>query len=38
MMLDEQDECIQHFMANHNAAIAAAAESMTQILLDPVCE
>jgi hypothetical protein len=28
MTLDEQDKFIQHIMANHNAAVAAAAESM----------
>jgi hypothetical protein len=27
MMLDEQDEFIQHIMANRNAAVAATAES-----------
>jgi hypothetical protein len=27
MMLDEQDEFIQHIMANHDAAVAATAES-----------
>jgi hypothetical protein len=31
MMLDEQDEFIQHVMANCNTAMAAAAESMTQM-------
>jgi hypothetical protein len=31
MMLDEQDDFIQHVMANHDAAMAAAAESMTQM-------
>jgi hypothetical protein len=31
MMLDEQDNFIQHIMANRNAAMAAAAESMTQM-------
>jgi hypothetical protein len=30
MMLDEQDEFIQQIMANHDAAVAAAAGSMTQ--------
>jgi hypothetical protein len=30
MTLDEQDEFIQWIMANHNAAVAAAAESTTQ--------
>jgi hypothetical protein len=30
MMLDEQDEFIQQFMANRNAAVAATAESTTQ--------
>jgi hypothetical protein len=29
MTLDEQDKFIQHIMANHNAAMAAATESMT---------
>jgi hypothetical protein len=29
MTLDEQDKFIQQIMANHNAAVAAAAESMT---------
>jgi hypothetical protein len=29
MMLDEPDEFIQQVMANHNAAMAATAESMT---------
>jgi hypothetical protein len=29
MMLDEQDEFIQQIMANHDAAMAAAAGSMT---------
>jgi hypothetical protein len=29
MTLDEQDEFIQHVMANHNAAMAAAAELTT---------
>jgi hypothetical protein len=29
MMLDEQDEFIQHIMANRDAAVAAAAESTT---------
>jgi hypothetical protein len=29
MTLDEQDECIQDIMANHDAAMAAAAESTT---------
>jgi hypothetical protein len=29
MMLDEQDEFIQHIMANHDAAVAATAESTT---------
>jgi hypothetical protein len=29
MMLDEQDEFIQHIMANRNAAMAAIAESTT---------
>jgi hypothetical protein len=28
MMLDEQDEFIQQVMANHDAAVAAAAELM----------
>jgi hypothetical protein len=28
MTLDEQDEFIQNIMANHDAAVAAAAESM----------
>jgi hypothetical protein len=27
MTLDEQDEFIQHIMANHDAAVAATAES-----------
>jgi hypothetical protein len=31
MMLDEQDEFIQQIMANHNAAVAAAAESTTHM-------
>jgi hypothetical protein len=31
MMLDEQDEFIQHIMANCDAAIAAIAESMTHM-------
>jgi hypothetical protein len=31
MMLDEQDEFIQQIMANCDAAMAAAAESMTQV-------
>jgi hypothetical protein len=30
MTLDEQDKFIQHIMANCEAAVAAAAESMTQ--------
>jgi hypothetical protein len=30
MTLDEEDTFIQRIMANHNAAMAAAAESMTQ--------
>jgi hypothetical protein len=30
MMLDEQDEFIQWIMANRDAAVAAAAELMTQ--------
>jgi hypothetical protein len=30
MTLDEQDEFIQGIMANRNAAVAAAAELMTQ--------
>jgi hypothetical protein len=29
MTLDEEDEFIQRIMANHDAAVAAAAESMT---------
>jgi hypothetical protein len=29
MTLDEQDEFIQHIMANHDAAITAVVESMT---------
>jgi hypothetical protein len=29
MTLDEQDEFIQNIMANHNTAVAAAAESTT---------
>jgi hypothetical protein len=29
MTLDEQDKFIQQVMANHNAAMAAIAESMT---------
>jgi hypothetical protein len=29
MMLDEEDHFIQHIMANHNAAMAAAAASTT---------
>jgi hypothetical protein len=31
MTLDEQDKFIQQIMANHNAAVAAAAGSMTQM-------
>jgi hypothetical protein len=31
MMLEEQDEFIQHIMANCNTAVAAAAELMTQM-------
>jgi hypothetical protein len=31
MTLDEQDDFIQHVMANCDAAMAAAAESMTQM-------
>jgi hypothetical protein len=31
MTLDEQDEFIQHIMANHDAAVAATAESTTQM-------
>jgi hypothetical protein len=31
MMLDEQDKFIQHIMANHNTAVAAAAKSMTHM-------
>jgi hypothetical protein len=31
MMLDEQDEFIQQIMANRDAAVAAAAGSMTQM-------
>jgi hypothetical protein len=30
MMLEEEDNFIQQIMANHDAAVAAAAESMTQ--------
>jgi hypothetical protein len=30
MMLDEEDSFMQRIMANHNAAMAAAAASMTQ--------
>jgi hypothetical protein len=30
MTLDEEDEFIQRIMANHDAAVAAAAESTTQ--------
>jgi hypothetical protein len=30
MMLDEQDEFIQQIMANRDAAVAAAAGSLTQ--------
>jgi hypothetical protein len=30
MTLDEQDEFLQHIMANRNAAVAAAAELTTQ--------
>jgi hypothetical protein len=30
-MLDEQDNFIQQIMANHDAAMAAIAESMTQM-------
>jgi hypothetical protein len=29
MTLDEQDKFIQHIMANHDAAVAATAESTT---------
>jgi enamine deaminase RidA (YjgF/YER057c/UK114 family) len=32
MMLDEQDNFIQHVMANCDTAMAAAAELMTQIV------
>jgi hypothetical protein len=31
MTLDEQDEFIQHIMANRNAAVAATAESTTHM-------
>jgi hypothetical protein len=31
MMLDEQDKFIQQIMANRDAAVAAAAESTTQM-------
>jgi hypothetical protein len=31
MTLDEEDNFIQQIMANHNAAVAAAAESTTQM-------
>jgi hypothetical protein len=31
MMLDEQDEFIQHIMANRDAAMAAIAESTTHM-------
>jgi hypothetical protein len=31
MTLDEQDEFIQHIMANCDAAVAAASESTTQM-------
>jgi hypothetical protein len=31
MTLDEQDDFIQHVMANHDAAMAATAESTTQM-------
>jgi hypothetical protein len=31
MMLDEQDNFIQQVMANHNAAMAAVAESTTHM-------
>jgi hypothetical protein len=31
MMLDEEDDFIQWIMANHDAAVAAAAGSMTQM-------
>jgi hypothetical protein len=31
MTLDEQDEFIQHIMANHDAAVNAASASMTQM-------
>jgi hypothetical protein len=31
MTLDEQDKFIQHVMANHNTAIAAAAELTTHM-------
>jgi hypothetical protein len=30
MTLDKEDDFIQQIMANHDAAVAAAAESMTQ--------
>jgi hypothetical protein len=29
MMLEEEDECIQHVLANRNATMAAAARSTT---------
>jgi hypothetical protein len=31
MMLEEEDDFIQQIMANHNAAVASAAESTTQM-------
>jgi hypothetical protein len=31
MTLDEQDDFIQHVMANHDTAVAAAAASTTQM-------
>jgi hypothetical protein len=31
MMLDEQDKFIQHIMANRDAEMAVAAESMTSV-------
>jgi hypothetical protein len=31
MMLDKEDEFIQHILANHDAAMASAAASTTQM-------
>jgi hypothetical protein len=33
MMLEEEDEFIQHILANHDAAIADAAGSMTHMAM-----